>query len=359
MAAAGDASSAAAAAAAGGMDEAGDAPPSIEYEHEVFGLAFHPQAPVVAAGLISGTIHLHQYAFENNEQMAELDLHTEAVRALTFSDGGEYLFSASSDKSLLCIDSATGQLVHRHAQAHGHAINTVATIAGQNMVVTGDDEGYVKVWDLRQSKKAMQYRAHEDYITDTACREGRNMLLASSADGHMSAFDLRHQKEKISELQEDELLSMALMKDSEVIALGTMEGEILFFKYGEYDDYNDKLKGHAKSIDSMVALDSDLLVTGSSDGLLRVVYVQPHQILGVLGEHGEYPIERVRLSGDRSFVGSCSHDKTVRFWNVTDIYDKMRAEERAQNDVAASVNADARGPAGLVPVADDDFFNDL
>ena len=48
------------------------------------------------------------------------------------------------------------------------------------MVVTGDDEGYVKVWDLRQSKKAMQYRAHEDYITDTACREGRNMLLASS-----------------------------------------------------------------------------------------------------------------------------------------------------------------------------------
>ena len=31
--------------------------------------------------------------------------------------------------------------------------------------------------------------------------------------------------------------------------------------------------------------------------------------------------------GDRSFVGSCSHDKTVRFWNVTDIYDKMRAEE--------------------------------
>ena len=59
MAAAGDASSAAAAAAAGGMDEAGDAPPSIEYEHEVFGLAFHPQAPVVAAGLISGTIHLY------------------------------------------------------------------------------------------------------------------------------------------------------------------------------------------------------------------------------------------------------------------------------------------------------------
>ena len=46
------------AAAADDTGEVADAPPCIEYEHEVFGLAFHPTAPIIAAGLISGQMHL-------------------------------------------------------------------------------------------------------------------------------------------------------------------------------------------------------------------------------------------------------------------------------------------------------------
>lgn len=35
----------------------------------------------------------------------------------------------------------------------------------------------------------------------------------------------------------------------------------------------------------MVKLDEDTIVTGSSDGMLRVVSLQPNKLVGVLGEH--------------------------------------------------------------------------
>ena len=33
------------------------------------------------------------------------------------------------------------------------------------------------------------------------------------------------------------------------------------------------------------------MVTGSSDGLVRVVSIQPNKVLGVLGDHDDFPVE--------------------------------------------------------------------
>ena len=36
----------------------------------------------------------------------------------------------------------------------------------------------------------------------------------------------------------------------------------------------------------------DLILTGSSDGLIRLVNIQPHKLVGVLGDHGDFPVKR-------------------------------------------------------------------
>lgn len=33
------------------------------------------------------------------------------------------------------------------------------------------------------------------------------------------------------------------------------------------------------------------MVTGSSDGIVRVVSIQPNRVLGVLGDHDDFPVE--------------------------------------------------------------------
>lgn len=75
--------------------------------------------------------------------------------------------------------------------------------------------------------------------------------------------------------------------------------------------------GHPESTETLVKLDEDTIISGSSDGLIRVCSIQPNKLLGVLGSHSEYPIERLALSFDGSMLVSASHDQSVKLWDLT------------------------------------------
>lgn len=54
--------------------------------------------------------------------------------------------------------------------------------------------------------------------------------------------------------------------------------------------------GHPASVDALVAFDEDSVVTGSQDGLIRLISILPNRMLGVLGEHGDLPVESLAVS---------------------------------------------------------------
>ena len=41
------------------------------------------------------------------------------------------------------------------------------------------------------------------------------------------------------------------------------------------------------------------MLTGSQDGLIRIISILPNSMLGVVGEHGDFPVETLALSHDR------------------------------------------------------------
>ena len=47
------------------------------------------------------------------------------------------------------------------------------------------------------------------------------------------------------------------------------------FKWGEWADASDRVPGHPNSVETIVKLDEDTVITGSSDGLIRWVLVCP------------------------------------------------------------------------------------
>ena len=51
-----------------------------------------------------------------------------------------------------------------------------------------------------------------------------------------------------------------------------------------------------------MAFDEDTVLTGSQDGLIRVISILPNQMLGVVGEHGDFPVENLALSQDRCIL---------------------------------------------------------
>jgi hypothetical protein len=93
---------------------------------------------------------------------------------------------------------------------------------------------------------------------------------------------------------------------------------------------------HPASVEAMVALTQDIVATGSEDGMIRVMQVHPnkfrksrHQfvghsspfLVGVIATHGDFPIERMRLDRNSRWLGSVSHDDTLKLTDVADLFE--------------------------------------
>ena len=131
------------------------------------------------------------------------------------------------------------------------------------------------------------------------------------------------------------------MKQGRKIVTGSQEGVLSLFDWGDIADLSDRYPGHPQSVDALVALNDDLLLTGSSDGMIRVISILPNKMLGVVGEHSEWPVERLSLSPDGGLLASAVRAPRARARTNTFELSRTCAVARQQREAVGH-----RLPAG-------------
>jgi len=116
------------------------------------------------------------------------------------------------------------------------------------------------------------------------------------------------------------------MKRGRKVVCGSQEGVLDIFDYNDVEDISDRFPGHPASVDALLALDDDIVLTGSSDGLIRIISILPNKMLGartvlidlqrvcvltqdprhagVVGQHSDWPVERLACSADGLLLAS-------------------------------------------------------
>lgn len=206
----------------------------------------------------------------------------------------------------------------------------------EDLFASGDDEGTVKFWDAREhgrkgaadapeARSTMTFTEHTDWITDMIwaphikappprksdhhnkaakaqsqpSNVTRSRLVCVAGDGILSTIDPVAGRKgiELSEDQEDELLAVRSIKkyvaermdacdsdsskltchlhhSGDKFVVGTALGPLSIWAPSKgMLDHVDRLAGHPASIDSIDVLDQDTILTGSSDGLVRIVQV--------------------------------------------------------------------------------------
>ncbi|KAG9451381.1 hypothetical protein H6P81_011346 [Aristolochia fimbriata] len=303
-----------------------------------FDLDFHPSSSLVAAGLITGNLHLYRYAEESPPQrLLNVNAHDESCRAVRFVDSGRIIATASPDCSILATDVETGNTIARLEDAHGAALSRLINLT-ETTFCSGDDDGCIKVWDTRQRTCCNTFNAHEEYVSDMWFVSNSMQLLGTSGDGTVSVCNLRKNKvQSRSEFSEDELLSIVVMKNGRKVVCGTQTGALFLYSWGYFKDWSDSFRGPSTSIDALLKLDEDTLISGSEDGVIRLMGILPNRIIQPIAEHSEYPVERLAFSHDRKYLGSISHDQFLKLWNLEEL---LESGLNASKSLVAAAKSD-------------------
>ncbi|KLT39420.1 WD40 repeat-like protein [Cutaneotrichosporon oleaginosum] len=310
--------------------------PEIKLRNQPFDVAFSPRASVLCAALLTGEIKAWTYDDAGATTTAWSARPTKrTARALHFSPDGNDIWMGGKSGIIAQLDASTGA-VKWHAEAHAAPVNRVHVVNPQ-LVASGDDDGVIKFWDARAPSQIREYTQHWDYISDFAYFEDRRLLVATSGDGHLSAIDIRRNKAEPAHLsadQEDELLSVCPIKGGEKFVVGTGLGVLSVWDRSKgWEDGVDRMLGHPASVDAVVALSEDIVATGSEDGMVRVIQVQPNSFLGVIATHDEYPIERLALDRSAKWLASVSHDECIKLTDCEGMFeDDSGAEDVEMGD---------------------------
>jgi WD40 repeat protein len=139
---------------------------------------------------------------------------------------------------------------------------------------------------------------------------------------------------------EDELLSIQIMKGGKKVVCGTNEGCLSIWSWGKWGDMSDRITGHPKSVDALLKIDEDTILTGSIDGILRLVQIHPNKLIGVLGDHEGFPVEDLKFSYDKQLIGSISHDNLIRLWDASILIDDgSEIDEQVESSHVVSYTA--------------------
>ncbi|KAH9834979.1 WD40 repeat-like protein [Rhodofomes roseus] len=324
--------------------------PDIHVGTQIFDLIFHPSSSVVYLGLLTGHIKAFGYDDEGeHDRKFSVRPSKRSCRALAIAADGGRLWAAGKAKAVFSIDTGTGQIVDTWSNAHDTAINRVKSLT-PNLLASGDDDGVIKLWDLRKSDSIRTYTHHFDFISDFLWLEDSKQLVSTSGDGTLSVIDVRSKKtEPIaqSEDQEDELLSIVPIKGGQKFAVGTQLGILsIFNRRSGWGDCVDRIPGHPHSIDTLAPLPAayapsqTTFLTGSSDGLLRAVQLFPTKLLGVVADHGEFPIERIAVDrgGEGRWVGSAGHEEVLKLTDLQEVFADDEEEDVSEGEEKEKVS---------------------
>ncbi|KAF9516040.1 hypothetical protein BS47DRAFT_1315693 [Hydnum rufescens UP504] len=351
--------------------------PDIPLKNQPFDLTFHPSQPIVYVGLLTGEVKAYSYSAD----LPETDFtHSElfstrptkrSCRGLATSVSGDRLYTVTKDKTMHTIDTASGTVVETTEGAHEEAINRIL-LAMPNMLATGDDDGVIKLWDPRKKGEIRKYTQHFDFISDFLWLEDKKHLVATSGDGTLSVMDVRTNKTEPfahSEDQEDELLSITSIKGQKhENVVGTQRGILsIFNRSAGWGDCVDRVPGHPHSVDALYTLPAslapgtDIIATGSSDGLVRLVQLFPTKVLGVVADHGAFPVERLKMdmpsSSPSRWLGSVSHENALKMTDLGDALEESDEEDDARDSDGRAPDRDD-GAGGDGDNGDDDDDND-
>lgn len=238
--------------------------------------SYHKEAKLLLAGFQSGVFGL--YAMPEFTCIHTLSASRNALTSVCLNRDGNWLAAASGALGQLLVWEWQSESYVLKQQGHTNAVKSVAYAPDGGLIVTGGDDGKVKLWNTVSGFCFVTFSDHKAPVPQVVFSSKGHVALSCSLDGTVRAFDL------------------VRYRNFRVMTAPTV----------------------APAQFSCLAVDpaGEIVVAGAVDSFdIYVWSVQTGRLLDTLAGHTG-PVSALSFSAFDAQLASVSWDRSVRVWDI-------------------------------------------
>jgi WD40 repeat protein len=278
-------------------------------------LSFSRNGIMLAASSFDNSVQLWDLTSNSFSPIADLVDFSSPANSIAFSADGAWLASSSSQlDNEITLWSLSKNNTNIHLAGHTYPVESIAFCQGGMTLISGAQDGIVRVWDVAKGIEAQTLQA-ENNILSVACSPSDSLLAAGGMGGTVFLWNYESGS-RVGTLQShsDNLRSLAFSPDGAILASAYSDGGILLHKVEDGDLV--RTLNSPTFISSIVfSPDGQILAAGSWDGQVRLWDVETGGLLHSLEGHTEW-VTSIAFSPEGNLLASGGNDATIRLWQL-------------------------------------------
>ncbi len=197
-------------------------------------------------------------------------------------------------------------------------ILSVAFSRNGKLLVTGDTNGEMRLYQVADGKQLLTCKGHTDWVWSVTFSPDGHVLASGSSDQKVKLWDAST-GECLRTLQghSDRIKSVAFSPDSRTLVSGSDDYTVKLWDVNS-GQLLKTLHNHTNWVWSVVfSADGTMLASGSDDHTVKLWDVNTGQLLKTLRGHS-YGVWTVVFSPNGTTLASGSDDNTVKLWDIRD-----------------------------------------
>ncbi|OKH51781.1 NACHT and WD repeat domain-containing protein [Scytonema sp. HK-05] len=252
-------------------------------------------------------------AVQSSYEKNVLKGHSGSVNSVAISTDGKTIVSGADDGTVR-LWNQQGQPMGQPLKGHSISVTAVAISTDGKTIVSGADDG-IRLWNQQGQPMGQPLKGHSGYVMSVAISTDGKTIVSGGDDGTVRLWNQQGQPMgQPLKGHSGSVNSVAISTDGKTIVIGGDDGTVrLWNQQGQ--PMGQPLKGHSGSVNSVaISTDGKTIVIGGDDGTVRL-WNQQGQPMGqpLKGHSGS--VNSVAISTDGKTIVSGGLDGTVRLWN--------------------------------------------
>ncbi|XP_076646677.1 periodic tryptophan protein 2 homolog isoform X2 [Halictus rubicundus] len=150
--------------------------------------AYHKETGILVVGFNNGSFYLYEMPEVN--MIHSLSISNQRISSIAINSTGDWIALGCSTAGQLLVWEWQSETYAMKQQGHSNNMNFLAYSPDGQYIVTGGDDGKVKLWNTLNGFCSVTFHEHTSSVLSVLFSHNRKFIVSASSDGTVRAYDL-------------------------------------------------------------------------------------------------------------------------------------------------------------------------